>query len=233
MSDKIREEFEAWFESLNHSKPEKGFGPGGHYYLHQRVEDAWCAWQAAISQQPAPTAVPDGWKMVPVERIQIALEAVQNAMLDAYSNAYQECCGRGQGQCCGDPDAAWSAEDQRIMDALSPAQRELSGLLAAAPAAPVAQEPVAWRVSDPAEPEIGHWLSEEPGASWQKSEPLYTAPPAAEQLDTVPVPRELPAHCTIGDFLLSIGWSAASDAQWERLKNALPELRALLGKETA
>jgi hypothetical protein len=82
-----------------------------------------------------------GWKLVPVERIQIALEAVQNAMLDAYSNAYQECCGRGQGQCCGDPDPAWSAEDQRIMDALSPAQRELSGLLAAAPAAPVAREP--------------------------------------------------------------------------------------------
>lgn len=59
-------------------------------------------------------------------------------------------------------------------------------MVEAAPAAPVAQEPVAWRVSEPSEPsepEIGHWLSEEPGTSWQRSEPLYTAPPAAEQPD--------------------------------------------------
>ena len=88
------------------------------------------ALRAALAQKPTP-AVPDGWQLVPVERIRTALEAVQNAMLDAYSNAYQECCGRGQDQCCGDPDVAWSVEDQCIMDALSPAQRELSALLTA------------------------------------------------------------------------------------------------------
>lgn len=64
---------------------------------------------------------------------------------------------------------------------------------AAAPAAPVAQEPVAWRVSEPSEPEIGHWLSEEPGTSWQRSEPLYTAPPAAEQ-----------PHCPPGHELVAL-----------------------------
>lgn len=101
------------------------------------------ALRTALAQKPTP-AVPDGWQLVPVERIRTALEAVQNAMLDAYSNAYQECCGRGQGQCCGDPDTAWSVEDQHIMNALSPAQRELSALLTAALTAPVAQEPATW-----------------------------------------------------------------------------------------
>ena len=66
---------------------------------------------------------------VPRERIKIALEAVQNAMEDAYNNAYQSCCGRGIGQCCGDPEPAWSDADHAIMDALAPAQRELSALL--------------------------------------------------------------------------------------------------------
>lgn len=134
-----------------------------------------CAFEAGAAHG---RVVPAGLQLVPVERIHIALEAVQNAMLDAYSNAYHECCGRGQGQCCGDPDAAWSAEDQRIMDALAPAQRELSALLAAAPAAPVAQEPVAF-------------VSQETFSSDGTSDiltrnlpigtALYTAPPAAEQ----------------------------------------------------
>ena len=66
---------------------------------------------------------------VPRERIKIALEAVQNAMEDAYNNAYQNCCGRGNGQCCGEPEPAWSDADQAIMDSLAPAQRELSALL--------------------------------------------------------------------------------------------------------
>lgn len=66
---------------------------------------------------------------VPRERIQIALDSVQNAMEDAYNNAYQNCCGRGNGQCCGDPEPAWSDADHAIMDALAPAQRELRALL--------------------------------------------------------------------------------------------------------
>lgn len=77
------------------------------------------------AQQSAPERV-----SVPVDRIKVALEAVQNAMEDAYNNAYQNCCGRGIGQCCGEPEPAWSDADKAIMDALAPAQRELSALLA-------------------------------------------------------------------------------------------------------
>ena len=87
----------------------------------------------AQHQRILAASVPAGCKVVPVERIAIALEAVQNAMEDAYNNAYQECCGRGQGcECCGNPIAAWSDADTAIMDALAPAQRELSALLASA-----------------------------------------------------------------------------------------------------
>lgn len=91
-----------------------------------RIQDELRA--ALTAQQPAPERV-----SVPRERIHIALEAVQNAMEDAYNNAYQNCCGRGNGQCCGTPEPAWSDADHAIMDALAPAQRELSALLASAP----------------------------------------------------------------------------------------------------
>lgn len=106
--------------------PASTFAPGYDYVdplmtvaQHERIVATLSA------QQSAPERV-----SVPVERIQIALEAVQNAMEDAYNNAYQNCCGRGNGQCCGDPEPAWSDADQAIMDALAPAQRELSALLA-------------------------------------------------------------------------------------------------------
>lgn len=90
---------------------------------HQRI--------LAAATHPA-GQVADDLTMVKVsrERIANALEAVQNAMEDAYNNAYQDCCGRGQGECCGNPVAGWSDVDQAIMDALAPAQRELSALLA-------------------------------------------------------------------------------------------------------
>lgn len=50
-------------------------------------------------------------------------------------------------------------------------------------AAPTTQAPavagpvVAYRISDPNEPELGCWLSEQPGATWCKSEPLVAAAP--------------------------------------------------------
>lgn len=93
-------------------------------------------------------------------------------------------------------DAAYiaSASPAAILTLIAALRKALS----ADPAAPVAQEPVAWRVSDPSEPEIGNWLSEEPGTSWHQSEPLYTAPPAAEQPDTVAVPRELLERAVFG-----------------------------------
>ena len=38
-----------------------------------------------------------------------------------------------------------------------------------------AVEPVAYRISDPNEPDLGHWLAEDPGAEWHLSEPLVPA----------------------------------------------------------
>ena len=38
-----------------------------------------------------------------------------------------------------------------------------------------AGEVVGYRISDPGEPDLGHWLSEEPGAAWCVSEPLALA----------------------------------------------------------
>lgn len=173
---------------------------------------------AAPAAPAAPVAaVPDGWKLVPVERIQIALEAVQNAMLDAYSNAYQECCGRGQGQCCGDPDAAWGAEDQRIMDALAPAQRELSALLAAAPAAPVAVQPLPyWAPCNPAcDPELNGSRSKL--CDCAQATAALAAPPAAEQPDTVAAPRELlaEAESIIDSYAEALRASHAPGGDWD------------------
>lgn len=52
MTDKIqqarRAAFEAWFECLNHRKPEIQYSIGGHYYADQRTEDAWLAFNAAL-----------------------------------------------------------------------------------------------------------------------------------------------------------------------------------------
>lgn len=46
-----------------------------------------------------------------------------------------------------------------------------------------------------------------------------------EQPDTVKAD-----HRNIAELLLSIRWKDSSDAQWDRLRNAIPELRALLHK---
>lgn len=74
-----------------------------------------------------------GYRLVPVERLQSALEQVQGAMKEAYNSAYPECCGRLGMECCGSPEPAWREEDQHIMDVLQPVQQELSAMLAAAP----------------------------------------------------------------------------------------------------
>ena len=103
-------------------------GPDGEYW-HDREEEA----KLDAAKKWNTRHIPKGYALVPIERIQISLETVQNAMQDAYSNAYLECCGRSNGsECCGMPDAVWNAEDHQVMDALAPAQRELSALIAAA-----------------------------------------------------------------------------------------------------
>lgn len=40
------------------------------------------------------------------------------------------------------------------------------------------QEPVAFRISDPNDPEIGFWFGEDPASDWLVSEPLYAYPVA-------------------------------------------------------
>jgi len=75
---------------------------------------------------------------------QQALEALETVLSDAYHRRFPECCGRPGIECCGNPNEAWTPEDNKIMDLLSPAQRQLSDALRAALAEPAEQEPVAW-----------------------------------------------------------------------------------------
>ena len=74
---------------------------------------------------------------------QQALEALETVLSDAYHRSFQECCGRIGFGCCGNPNEAWTPEDNKIMDLLSPAQRQLSDALRAALAEPAEQEAVA------------------------------------------------------------------------------------------
>lgn len=46
--DARRGAFEAWFESLNHYKPDKAIGTQSWWYSEPRVSDAWCVWNAAL-----------------------------------------------------------------------------------------------------------------------------------------------------------------------------------------
>mgnify|MGYP001043155960 CR=1 FL=1 len=66
----------------------------------------------------------------------------------------------------------------------------IASILSHAPAAPatVTGPVVAYRISDPNAPDMGHWLSDEPGAAWCKSEPLVAAPTAQ------PAPQPAPAQ---------------------------------------
>lgn len=65
--------------------------------------------------------------------------------------------------------------------------QELRAIIAAAPQPPVAApvelpEPVAYRMHDPEDPELGHWLHESRGSSWHVHEPLYTEQQVRELL---------------------------------------------------
>ena len=124
--------------------------------------------RAALAQQPA-QAVPDGWQLVPVEPTEHLLDAL-------FEHGMQD-------------------EDDDVI------REAYRAMLAAAPAAPVAQEPVAFFWEDTVPhfegrrhgPYFG-WPTDEDlarVAGSAKPVPLYAAPPAAEQPDTVAVPREL------------------------------------------
>lgn len=75
--------------------------------------------------------------------VEQALEALETVLSDAYHRRFPECCGRPGSECCGNPNEAWAPEDNKIMDALSPVQRQLSDALRAAlaeqPAGPDAE----------------------------------------------------------------------------------------------
>ena len=65
----------------------------------------------------------------------------------------------------------------------------------AAPSPGKAPEPVAWRIDDPDDPEIGHWFSEEPTEGY-RSIPLYASPGKAEAerwqpIETAPKDMEI------------------------------------------
>lgn len=53
------------------------------------------------------------------------LDAIQDALQDAYNNAGLVCCGRGGEECCGCPEPEWDATDQAIMDTLGPIEKQL------------------------------------------------------------------------------------------------------------
>jgi len=117
------------------------------------------------------------------EAAQAALEAVETVLNDAYHRRFPECCGRPQGyECCGDWNEARTPDDNRIMDLLSPVQRQLSETLRAA-LAERKPEPIAWV---PVHPRIGPlWAmtTDAPDPERLPSYPLmplYAHPPRRE-----------------------------------------------------
>lgn len=154
MSDKSREDFESWYKART-----DGFMPScidGEYDWAD-AQPCWEAWQAALAQQPAPVAVPDGWKLVPTDATSEMVEALK---------ARATATSRGT-----------------ILNA----GNALNDAIAAAPAAPVAQEPVAWMTEE-------SWRRLQDGGNDSRGTvpvrgmktsvariPLYAAPPAAEQ----------------------------------------------------
>lgn len=66
-----REEFEAWFISTGHEKTALN---RHKFYVEVMVEEMWKAWKAAKAQ-----AVPEGWKLVPIDPTQEMFDAAFHA----------------------------------------------------------------------------------------------------------------------------------------------------------
>lgn len=171
MSDKIRKDFEQWILSehpaAKHNLLERVISD--ERYASMEVEWAYRGYVSAIAQQPAPVAVPDGWKFVPL--------TPEGGMLD---NATRCVVTVGDGADYVGRDEA--AEIYRAM-------------LAAAPAAPVTvgQGPVAWmteeswrRLQDGGNDSRGTVPVRGMKTSVARI-PLYAAPPAAEQPPKAPM----------------------------------------------
>lgn len=164
MSDKIREALAGMLAIVDESRGVEGYHFDGDIAAWDEFPEVEAA-RAALAEQPA-TAVPEG----------ITLERIERHAQPA-------------GGC---PSSA------KVVLLSS-----LKRLFAGAPAAPVAvgQEPVAWALVDRDGRvrllHISEAASRSAEARWSEAYsgcshvPLYAAPPAAEQPDTVPVPREL------------------------------------------
>ena len=134
---------------------------------------AKCVEKDRADSQPAP--VVDGYA------------ATLRAQNDQFEHALAElvdlvCPGLDSGNLLVDAKTAGDAA-QALRAARAPADS------VTAPAGGVIAGPVVgYRVSDPHEPDLGHWLSEEPGAAWCVSEPLTLAAaptPPAQAADSV------------------------------------------------
>lgn len=182
MSDKIREAFEkfaATHQELKWYDTEDWDTDAGYGCVFLQL--AYEAWQAALAQQPAP-AVPKGWKLLPIKPEIEMVEAGYEASL-------------------GQPDRSGHARAIEVYDAM----------LAASPAAPVAvgQELVEFDYPEYHEQGMGCGLEDrgitdryeacrygfqeavdQCAAIVESLGPLYAAPPAAEQPDTVKVNRK-------------------------------------------
>jgi hypothetical protein len=125
------------------------------------------------------------------EAAAMALEALETVLTDAYHRRFPECCGRPGSECCGNPNEAWTPEDSRIMDVLSPAQRQLSEALRAALDAPMAepQDPVAYN----------GWVLRE--VLFDNGEPVgHREPTNAEPQEPVLVVEKEPDYWSGGHF---------------------------------
>ena len=75
----------------------------------------------------------------------------------------------------------WSNNTRWQSDRAATVIPALRGALAEPVQEPV-QEPVAWRISVPNEPDLGHWFAEDSCGDGYLNEPLFTAPPQRKPL---------------------------------------------------
>lgn len=113
-------------------------------------------------------------------------------------------------QCATIPDMRDA--DEIVLDGVTYTGEKLRAIVASfassAVGAPAASGAVVgYRISDPSEPDLGHWLSEEPGAAWCVSEPLALAKSAWQARASLAANagREPVARVNDDGFIVEIG----------------------------
>ena len=85
-----------------------------------------------VAIRTALLTAPPGYVLADRAQLGSALESVRSAMEAAYHRRFPECCGSySPSGCCGNHREAWTKEDRETMDALDPAEKALSAILAA------------------------------------------------------------------------------------------------------